>query len=201
MPKLNPQEMERRRGRIVAAARLCFSRDGFSDCSMDEICAEAGLSKGAVYNHFSSKEELIYAVADEQGRSLQRLVDGKSLEEMRDSLLDIFAHPADGPDARLEFHAMSRAFTDEGLRVRMRRNAALVEEAAAAAGSLQDQAAKLSQVVSVFKLGASFRTVQPAEPAVLRATRAPGAATPMPAGKVLKLNPPKLKSQPRRIAR
>ena len=80
-------------------------------------------------------------------------------------------------------------------------NAALVEEAAAAAGSLQDQAAKLSQVVSVFKLGASFRTVQPAEPAVLRATRAPGAATPMPAGKVLKLNPPKLKSQPRRIAR
>ena len=129
MPKLNPQEMERRRGRIVAAARLCFSRDGFSDCSMDEICAEAGLSKGAVYNHFSSKEELIYAVADEQGRSLQRLVDGKSLEEMRDSLLDIFAHPADGPDARLEFHAMSRAFTDEGLRVRMRRNAALVEEA------------------------------------------------------------------------
>jgi AcrR family transcriptional regulator len=129
MPKLNPQEMERRRGRIVAAARLCFSRDGFSDCSMDDICEQAGLSKGAVYNHFSSKEELIYAVADDQGRSLKRLTEGKSLEEMRDSLLDIFAYPTDGPDARLEFHAMSRAFTDEGLRLRMRRNAALVEEA------------------------------------------------------------------------
>jgi uncharacterized phage infection (PIP) family protein YhgE len=37
-------------------------------------------------------------------------------------------------------------------------NAALVEEAAAAAGSLQEQAANLSQVVSVFKLNGSAQT-------------------------------------------
>lgn len=129
MPKLSSEEMDKRRGRIVAAARVCFSRDGFSDCSMDEICEQAGLSKGAVYNHFASKEELIYAVADEQERSLQKLTAGKSLEEMRDSLLDLFAYPKGGPDGRLELYAMSRAVTDEGLRERMRRNTALVEQA------------------------------------------------------------------------
>lgn len=129
MPKLKPQEMERRRGRIVAAARTCFTRSGFSDCSMDDICAEAGLSKGAVYNHFASKEELIYAVADEQGRSLQRLIEGKSLKAICDALLDLFSYPAGSSDARLEFHAMSLAFNDAGLLERMRRNTALLTEA------------------------------------------------------------------------
>lgn len=133
MPKLVPAEMERRRGRIVTAARECFSVRGFSDCSMDDICERAGLSKGAVYNHFASKEELIYAVADDQALSLQRLTEGKSLAAIRDSLLEIFSYPDTGPDARLEFHALSRAVTDEGLRSRMQRNSRLVEQALDAA--------------------------------------------------------------------
>lgn len=133
MPKLKPQEMERRRGRIVAAARACFTRSGFSDCSMDDICAQAGLSKGAVYNHFSSKEALIHAVAEEQGRSLQRLADGKSLDEIAAALLDLFHRPANGAEVKLEIHAISRALGDEVLLAHMRRNTSLLQEALAAA--------------------------------------------------------------------
>jgi hypothetical protein len=44
-------------------------------------------------------------------------------------------------------------------------NAALVEEAAAAAESLQDQAGKLAEAVSVFKLDGSSYSVRPAAPA------------------------------------
>ncbi|MBV8635022.1 MAG: methyl-accepting chemotaxis protein, partial [Burkholderiaceae bacterium] len=44
-------------------------------------------------------------------------------------------------------------------------NAALVEEAAAAAGSLQDQASALIQVVSLFKLDASMMPAAPVKPA------------------------------------
>ena len=128
MPKLSSEEMDKRRGRVVAAARTCFSRDGFSDCSMDEICEEAGLSKGAVYNHFASKEELIYAVADEQFLSLERLTGGKSLDEIRDSLLELFVSVEGEPGGQLEIYAMSRAITDEGLRTRMSRNIALIEQ-------------------------------------------------------------------------
>jgi AcrR family transcriptional regulator len=133
MPKLKPQEMERRRGRIVAAARACFTRTGFSDCSMDDICAEAGLSKGAVYNHFPSKEELIHAVADDQARSLQQLPEGKGLDEIAGALLDLFHRPAGAPETRLELYAVGRAFSDEALLTRMRRNRALLQAALARA--------------------------------------------------------------------
>ncbi len=71
-------------------------------------------------------------------------------------------------------------------------NAALVEQAAAAAGSLQDQAANLSQVVSVFKLNASPRAA-PVPAAAVPPVRGqkPHAVAALPGkGKVLKLNPP-----------
>jgi methyl-accepting chemotaxis protein len=83
-------------------------------------------------------------------------------------------------------------------------NAALVEEAAAAAGSLQDQAAKLSQVVGIFKLGASFHAAPPAVPiaAQIAVQRAQSAPVRQGSGKVLKLKTaPTQKALPRRIAR
>jgi uncharacterized phage infection (PIP) family protein YhgE len=51
-------------------------------------------------------------------------------------------------------------------------NAALVEEAAAAAESLQDQAGKLAEAVSVFKLDGSSYSVRPAPPVRQAATAA-----------------------------
>jgi AcrR family transcriptional regulator len=50
------------RERIVRAARRLFNRRGFSDVSIDEIMAAAGLSRGGFYNHFKTKDEL-YAEA------------------------------------------------------------------------------------------------------------------------------------------
>ncbi|MCW8092933.1 TetR/AcrR family transcriptional regulator [Alteromonas sp. ASW11-130] len=50
------------RARIVESARIMFNRHGFVKVSIDDIMAEAGLTRGGFYNHFSSKEEL-YAEA------------------------------------------------------------------------------------------------------------------------------------------
>lgn len=44
--------------KILKASAKCFSRKGFSETTMDEIAIEAGVSKGALYWHFKSKEEL-----------------------------------------------------------------------------------------------------------------------------------------------
>ncbi|MNN98748.1 methyl-accepting protein IV [compost metagenome] len=52
-------------------------------------------------------------------------------------------------------------------------NAALVEEAAAAAESLQDQASHLANVVSVFKLGAQQQTTPPVVPTATKAAPSP----------------------------
>ncbi|MFC5835086.1 TetR/AcrR family transcriptional regulator [Nonomuraea insulae] len=65
MPRISPERREAKRAEIVAAARRCFSRDGFHQTSMPDIAAEAGVSAGAPYRYFASKEEIILAIAED----------------------------------------------------------------------------------------------------------------------------------------
>jgi AcrR family transcriptional regulator len=51
-----------RRAQILRAALRCFSRDGFHVATMDDLAREAGLSKGSLYWHFRSKEEVFAAL-------------------------------------------------------------------------------------------------------------------------------------------
>src|SRR3954467_11919747 len=59
MPKLSNEQTAQRRSRILDAAERCFSRDGFHGSTMQAICKEAGISAGALYLYFASKEALI----------------------------------------------------------------------------------------------------------------------------------------------
>jgi AcrR family transcriptional regulator len=61
MPRLSQHDLEARRRQIREAANRCFARKGVQATTMREIFAEAGLSAGAVYNYFKTKEELIEA--------------------------------------------------------------------------------------------------------------------------------------------
>ncbi len=46
--------------RIIEASRTLISEKGFDDVSMDDIAAEAGVSKGSFYTYFKHKEDIIY---------------------------------------------------------------------------------------------------------------------------------------------
>ncbi|MYS24859.1 transcriptional regulator, TetR family [Streptomyces sp. DvalAA-14] len=70
MPKVTQQYMDARREEILDAARRCFLRDGFHSTSMQDLFAESGLSAGAVYRHFASKDEMILAIAEENLRAV-----------------------------------------------------------------------------------------------------------------------------------
>ena len=59
MPRISPEKLEERRQQIRAAAARCFARKGIQATTMREIFAEAGLSAGAVYNYYKTKDELI----------------------------------------------------------------------------------------------------------------------------------------------
>ncbi|MEU2376361.1 TetR/AcrR family transcriptional regulator [Streptomyces misionensis] len=63
MPRITPERREAKRAEIVAAARRCFARGGFHQTSMPDIAAAAGVSAGAPYRYFASKEEIILAIA------------------------------------------------------------------------------------------------------------------------------------------
>jgi AcrR family transcriptional regulator len=64
MPRVTESHRAERRAEILAAAARLFADNGFHATSMAGIIAGSGLSAGAVYSYFRSKEELIGAVAD-----------------------------------------------------------------------------------------------------------------------------------------
>ncbi|WP_344119609.1 TetR/AcrR family transcriptional regulator [Kocuria aegyptia] len=60
---MSQQYKDERRREIVAAASECFLEHGYEGASMHRIIAATGLSAGALYNHFPSKQELVAAAA------------------------------------------------------------------------------------------------------------------------------------------
>ncbi len=71
METLSKQQIRTRetQARLLDAAEEIFVRDGFEGAQLDEIAATAGRSKGAVYTHFKSKEDLFLALFEHRTRS------------------------------------------------------------------------------------------------------------------------------------
>jgi AcrR family transcriptional regulator len=61
--------------RIVRQARAHFFSHGYSQCTMDELAAELGMSKKTLYVHFASKEALVRAVIEDLGREVRASAD------------------------------------------------------------------------------------------------------------------------------
>jgi len=74
MPKVTPQYRDARRDQILSAARRCFLQNGFHATSMQDLFTEAGLSSGAVYGYFASKDDVIIAIAEENVRDFAAMV-------------------------------------------------------------------------------------------------------------------------------
>jgi AcrR family transcriptional regulator len=53
------------RNKIIGAAQDLFSRSGFESASVSDICRVAGISKGAFYHHFPSKQAVFLELLDE----------------------------------------------------------------------------------------------------------------------------------------
>ena len=66
MPKISPAHEQQRRAQILQAAMACFARQGYRATSMDDVVRESGLSVGAIYSYFPSKEDLFLALSDER---------------------------------------------------------------------------------------------------------------------------------------
>ncbi|QTX03901.1 TetR/AcrR family transcriptional regulator [Agromyces archimandritae] len=85
------EQRERTRAALVDIAARRFARDGYAGVALDDVVGEAGLTRGAVYHHFGSKQGLFRAVvehaqhhvagaveraADGDGPALARFLDG-----------------------------------------------------------------------------------------------------------------------------
>ena len=58
-------KMAENREKLIAAARKAFAQQGYAAASMDNLTAEAGLTRGALYHNFGDKRGLLAAVVDQ----------------------------------------------------------------------------------------------------------------------------------------
>ena len=97
--------------RLLSAAEEVFVRDGYEAAQLDEIAATAGRSKGAVYTHFKSKEDLFLALFEHRTRSyVERFVSSlrkcTSRKESHEAFREFYVGLADDttwPILTLEF--------------------------------------------------------------------------------------------------
>ncbi len=64
MPKVSQEYLDARKREIIDAAMACFARQGFHGTSLSDIRDRAGVSNGALYHYFKSKEEIIAALRE-----------------------------------------------------------------------------------------------------------------------------------------
>ena len=75
MPKVSAEHRTARREQIVMAGWQCVAREGFHKTTMADVVRESGLSAGAVYGYFRSKDEIIAAIADRAVGTVDELFD------------------------------------------------------------------------------------------------------------------------------
>src|SRR5207302_750228 len=92
---------------ILAAATRAFARAGFAGTSLDDIAAEAGVSRVILYRHFDSKTDLYRAALD---GVLARLAARVGEDQYgAESVADLIAAAAEDPDGfRLVFRHAAR---------------------------------------------------------------------------------------------
>lgn len=129
-PRLTRSEAKARtRSALLSAAKSVFAREGYGGASLDQIAAEAGYTKGAVYTHFDSKEDLFLALLSDglfhQIEFLETLLEkARAQPEQLNTLMNGLLDELDNPDAEV---GSSLAVLGVELQLESRRNPQLAE--------------------------------------------------------------------------
>ena len=111
MHKVTDEHKQRRREEILEGAQRAFARHGYEGATVARLEEETGLSRGAIFNYFASKEALFVALV---ARSSDRFVD-IWLERGYRALLEAVAHE-DADWLSVQIEAARRVRTDERFR-------------------------------------------------------------------------------------
>jgi AcrR family transcriptional regulator len=74
MPKLAEQIKVARRQRLIDAAWRCLAAYGFRSLTVDAVCTEAGVSKGAFYIYFDKKQDLLLALLEDEAAAIDAVM-------------------------------------------------------------------------------------------------------------------------------
>ena len=93
--RYSTEHKEQSRMRIIEAARQLFRRRGFDGASIDQVMNLAGLTRGAFYAHFESKDDLVARVLDIEAGLVSNLHSAASTAEPRTAALEALARYLD----------------------------------------------------------------------------------------------------------
>lgn len=189
MPKITKERREERRRQILKAATACFARKGFDATRVQDICREAGLSPGAVYIYFDSKDAIVRALAEKAQAAAQAQWD-RITQEGDDSglsriekLFDLACSDSDATARRMGVQfwaqAFDNAFLSEAMEVDHRESVERIARLLRSEGELPQAKAKaLSELVLATLRGFGLQRaivptieLKPAGRAFLRALR------------------------------
>jgi AcrR family transcriptional regulator len=89
MPKISIEKRTARREQILAGARRCFAEHGYEGATVARLEEEIGLSRGAIFNYFSSKEDLFVELAVQDSARLSELWINEGLEAILRAILEL----------------------------------------------------------------------------------------------------------------
>jgi AcrR family transcriptional regulator len=129
VPKISPAHEQQRRAQILAAAMSCFACHGYHATSMDDVVRESGLSVGAIYSYFPSKEELFLALSEDRAEQTLAYMrelfarPGSMPEKSREAVDYFFGRLSDdfAPLMRVNLEFLSEALKSERIRERQDR--------------------------------------------------------------------------------
>jgi len=123
MPRLGAEAREERRSRFVEAARRCAATKGYRSFTIDDVCAEAGgLSKGAFYTYFPSKQDLLLALLEDDAAATEALIGSLSrqaipeLDRAHRFLRDTFQRGEDPSEVQRMADLWSEMVADDTVR-------------------------------------------------------------------------------------
>ena len=165
MPKIRPETAAKRRMQILKAAHCAFNRDGIN-VSVDQICVEAGVSKGNFYGYFESKDDLILAIAREQGELIRSSTQVETVDELISRLMP-FQQDGDVSASRFELEAWTYSLSHPELRSTFRENLRDLDQsiamtlrrlASASEGPSPKDAAQAAEILRIFAVGMMANT-------------------------------------------
>jgi AcrR family transcriptional regulator len=135
MAKFTEAQKEGRRQEILAAARRCFSREGFHGTTIADIVRQSGVSQGTFYLYFQTKDDVIAALADDRAQA-DALVSAIAAAEADPVagltvLFDLFGGTLDdaarADERRVTVQSWAEALRNEAIRERLTANADRVQ--------------------------------------------------------------------------
>jgi AcrR family transcriptional regulator len=124
MPRISDERRAAQRDRVLQAAIACFARRGTHATTMDDICREAKLSRGAVYGYFESKAALVRAIFEAMEQNTRVALEqtasadspAETLFAFATRALEQIAHPANRAMLQLDQELKAEAARDPEIR-------------------------------------------------------------------------------------